>query len=271
LSEPRADRGALKPYVVLASMHVRAQTAYRGSFAIELFASVGATISGICELYVVFANVPTLGGLTLRAALLVFALGHVSFSLADLFFGHLDTLPGYLRAGTFDAFLLRPLPVLPQLVSAELSLRRLGRTAAGSLVAAAILARIGIRWTPADVGLVVLTVLCGTAIFAALFTAAAAAQFWLLDGAEVTSSFVYGGQYAAQYPAGIYPGPVRVLFTFVVPAAFASYLPTMTLLGRPAPGFPQWIGWCTPLAAAAAWAIALLGWRAGLRHYTGAG
>jgi ABC-2 type transport system permease protein len=261
----------LRPYAVIARMHVRAQTAYRGSFAIELVASVGATISGICELYVVFANVPALGGLTLRAALLVFALGHVSFSLADLFFGHLDTLPNYLRAGTFDAFLLRPLPVLPQLVSAELSLRRLGRTAAGSVVAAAVLARSGIGWTPAGVGLVALTVLSGAAIFAALFTAAAAVQFWLLDGAEVTASFVYGGQYAAQFPASVYPAPLRVLFTFVVPAAFVAYLPTLTLLGRSAPGIAPWIGWCTPLAAAGAWAVALLGWRAGLRHYTGAG
>ncbi|GAA4251440.1 ABC transporter permease [Dactylosporangium darangshiense] len=261
----------LRPYAVLAGLHVRAQTAYRGSFAIEIVASVGATITGICELYVVFANVPTLGGLTLRAALLVFALGHVSFSLADLVVGHLDTLPGYLRTGTFDAFLLRPLPVLPQLISAELSLRRLGRTISGSIVAAAVLARIGIRWTPAGVGLVALTVLSGAAIFAALFTAAAAVQFWLLDGAEVTASFVYGGQYAAQFPASIYAAPLRVLFTFVVPSAFVAYLPALTLLGIPAPGVPQWIGWCTPLAAAGAWTVALLGWRAGLRHYTGTG
>ncbi|MEV8514850.1 ABC-2 family transporter protein [Dactylosporangium sp. NPDC051484] len=262
----------VEPYLVLARMHVRAQTAYRGSFVIEVFASVGATVTGVCELYVVFANVPALGGLTLRAALLVFALGHVSMSLADLFFGHLDALPGYLRSGAFDAFLLRPLPVLPQLIGAELSLRRLGRTVAGSVLATAVLAGIGIRWTPAAAGLVALTVLCGSAIFAALFTAAAAVQFWLVDGAEVTASFVYGGQYAAQFPASVYPGPLRTLFTFVVPASFVAYLPVLTLLRLPPPpGLPPWIGWCTPLAAAGAWAIALLGWRAGLRHYTGTG
>lgn len=261
-----------EPYLTLVRMHMRAQTAYRGSFAIELFASLGATASGVAELYVVFANVPALGGLSFRAALLVFALGHVSFSLADLVFGHLDTLSGYLRTGTLDAFLLRPLPVLPQLITAELSLRRLGRTTAGSVLAAAVLARIGIRWTPADVGLVALTVLCGAAVFAALFVAAAAVQFWLVEGGEFTASFVYGGQYAAQFPASVYSAPIRTLFTFVVPAAFVAYLPVLTLLRLPPPpGLPAWTGWCTPLAAAAAWAAALLGWRAGLRHYTGTG
>jgi ABC-2 type transport system permease protein len=260
------------PYLVLTHLRVRAQTAYRGSFAIEVLASVGATITGLGELYVVFVNVPVLGGLTFRAALLVFALGHVSFSLADLVFGHLDTLPAYLRAGTLDAFLLRPLPVLPQLITADISLRRLGRTAAGSVLAAIILARIGIRWTAADAGLVVLTVFSGAAVFAALFTAAAAVQFWLVEGGEFTSSFVYGGQYAAQFPATVYSQPVQVLFTFVVPAAFVAYLPVLTLLGQPPPlNSPQWIGWCTPVAAVVVWAVALIGWRAGLRHYTGAG
>jgi ABC-2 type transport system permease protein len=264
--------GVASPWLVLARMHVRAQTTYRGSFAIELVASVGATVSSIAELYVVFANVPALGGLSFRAALLVFALGHVSFSLADLIFGHLDALPTYLRAGTLDAFLLRPLPVLPQLIAAELSLRRLGRTAAGSALAVFVLARSGIHWSVADAGLVALTILSGTAIFAALFVAAAAVQFYLVDGAEVTSSFVYGGQYAAQFPSTVYSLPLRTLFTFVVPSAFAAYLPVLTLLGLPSPlGGSAWIGWCAPLAAVGVWALALLGWRSGLRHYTGAG
>ncbi|WP_432976139.1 ABC transporter permease [Dactylosporangium sp. CA-233914] len=261
-----------EPYLVLARLHMRAQTVYRGSFAIELLASVGATVSGVCELYVVFANVPALGGLTLRAGLLVFALGHVSMSLADLFFGHLDALPAYLRTGTLDAFLLRPLPVLPQLITAELSLRRLGRTAAGAVIAAVLLARLGIHWSAANAALLALTVLSGAAIFAALFTLAAAVQFRLVDGADITSSFVYGGQYAAQFPATVYPDPLRVLFTFVVPTAFVAYLPALTLLRLPVPdGLPQWIGWCSPAAAAALWVVALLGWRSGLRRYRGAG
>ena len=235
-------------YLVLTGMHMRAQTAYRGSFAVELVASVGATVTGFAELYVIFANVPVLGGLTFPAALLVFALGHVSFSIADVLVGHLDTLPTYLRAGT------------------------LGRTVAVSVLAAAALARNDVRWSPADAALVLVTVCSGAAIFAALFVAAAAAQFWLVEGTEFTAAFVYGGSYAAQFPASAFSLPVRLLFTFVVPAAFVAYLPVLTLLGRPAPdGAPQWIGWCTPVAAAVLWAVALLGWRAGLRHYTGAG
>jgi ABC-2 type transport system permease protein len=63
-----------------------------------------------------------------------------------------------------------------------------------------------------------------------------------------------------------------VFFTFVVPAAFVSYLPTLVLTDQAGPpGLPAWLGWFTPVMAALAWVAALLWWRSGLRHYTGAG
>jgi ABC-2 type transport system permease protein len=105
-------------------------------------------------------------------------------------------------------------------------------------------------------------------VFAGLFVAAAAVQFWLVEGTEFTASFVYGGNYAAQFPTSVFAMPARVLFTFVVPAAFVAYLPVLALLDLPGGGA---LGWCSPLAAAAVWTVALLGWRAGLRHYTGTG
>ena len=41
----------------------------------------------------------------------------------------------------------------------------------------------------------------GGAIFGALFVMAGGVQFFVIDGAEFTSAFVYGGAYAGQLPA----------------------------------------------------------------------
>ncbi|PZF85345.1 ABC transporter permease [Jiangella anatolica] len=261
-----------RPYRVLLGSRMRAQTAYRRSFVSDVLGSVAIGVMEFAEVYIVFANVDVLGELDFAAAALVFALANLGFSLADLLVGHVDTLPVYLREGTLDAFLLRPLPVLAQLVTSDVSLRRLGRIGVAVVVLAVALPLNDIEWTAARVALLVLTPLTAAAIFAGLFVCAAAVQFWLVEGAEVTSAFTYGGSYASAYPASIFSLPMRLLFTFVVPAAFAAYLPVLVLLDLPGPaGTPQWLGWCTPLAAVAVWAVALLGWRAGLRHYTGTG
>jgi len=273
MAEPAAPApGAWRPYVALVGSRARAQTAYRASFGMDAFGSLAIGLVEFGEVYVIFSNVQVLGGLDFTAAMLVFAFANLGFSMADLVVGHLDEIPTHLRAGTLDAVLLRPLPALAQLAASDVSLRRIGRGGFAVAVMAIALVRAHIAWTVPRAALVVITPLAGAAVFAALFVAAGAAQFWLVDGAEVTNSFTYGGEYAASFSAAVLPLPVRVLFSFVVPAAFTAYLPTLALLDLPGPpGLPSWLGWFTPLVAALTCGVAMLGWRAGLRRYTGAG
>jgi ABC-2 type transport system permease protein len=213
-----------------------------------------------------------LGGLRLGPALLVFALANLTFSLADVVTGHLDELPRFIRTGTLDAMLVRPLPLLAQLVTSDISLRRLGRAGLALVVLLVALPLAVPHWTPSSVGMLLLAPVTGTAIFAALFTAAAGAQFWLVEGAELTNGFTYGSSYVASYPASVLAPPVRVFFTFVLPATFTAYLPALVVCDLPGPTWlPGGLGWWSPLAAVGAWLGAAALWRSGVRHYTGAG
>ena len=263
---------AWTPWTALLRSRVHAQAAYRTGFALDLAGNVGIGLLEFVEIYVIFTRVDSLGGLSAAQALLVFALANIGFSLSDLAVGHLDNLGEYIRAGTLDAYLLRPLPALGQLITSDVSLKRLGRTAIAATVLAVALPAAVTEWTPARVILLLVTPVVGAAVFAALFVIAAALQFWVVDGGELANSFTYGGSYAASYPSSVFALPLRLLFTFVVPAAFTAYLPVLVLTGEPGPVWlPSWLGWCTPLVAVAAWGVALLAWRAGLRRYTGAG
>lgn len=262
----------LHAYRVLLGSRWRSQTAYRASFALDLAGQLGLALLEFSEIYVIFANVDVLGGLDVGAAILVFALANVSWSLADCVVGHLDTLPTFIRSGTLDAMLVRPLPALGQMITSDLSLRRLARTAMGLVVLAVALPLAVEDWTPAKVVLLAITPVTGAIIFASLFVSAAGAQFWLIDGSELTNGFTYGSSYVASYPASVLHVAVRVFFGFVVPAAFTAYLPALVLTGSPGPpGLPAWLGWFTPVVAVLSWVVALAWWRAGLRHYTGAG
>ena len=113
---------------------------------------------------------------------------------------------------------------------------------------------------------------CGTAIFAGLFVCAASLQFFLVNGAELTNSFTYGGSYAASQPASIFPTPLKLVFGYLVPVAFTAYLPTLAILHLPGPPLlPTWAVWCAPVAVAWVWLTAMCLWRWGTRHYQGGG
>ncbi|GAA2164827.1 ABC-2 type transport system permease protein [Humibacillus xanthopallidus] len=262
----------LRPYRVLLASRARAQMQYRASFVTDILGTVGVGLAEFAEVWVIFHNVDVLGGLDFTAALLVFALSNLAFSLADMFVGHLDQLPRYIRAGQVDAFYVRPLPLLAQLMTSDLSLRRVGRLSVALVALAIALTTADITWSAATVALILLTVVSGTAIFSALFTAAGGLQFFLVDGAEFTNAFTYGGQYAAQQSQQVFPDPLRIFWTFVIPTAFVAYLPAVAILDLPGDHLaPPWLAWFTPLAAALAWGLAGLCWRSGTRHYQGAG
>jgi ABC-2 type transport system permease protein len=264
--------GRLAPYVDVLRSRVRAQRSYRTSFVFDLLGSLLVGLTELGEVWVVFHNVPVLGGLDFHGILLVFGLSNLAFSLADMLFGHVDRVPTYVRTGTLEAFFLRPQPVLAQLMVSDLQLRRLSRAAVALVALVVGLALNAIAWSPLTALLLVLSVLCGTAIFGGLFVCAGALQFRLVNGAEVTNSFTYGGSYASAQPAAIYPTALKVTFGYLVPVVFVAYLPALLLLGEPGPSLlPAWLGWCTPVSALWVWGVALLLWRDGTRHYQSGG
>ncbi len=120
--------------------------------------------------------------------------------------------------------------------------------------------------------MLVLAIVSGCATFAGMFVWAGGAQFFLIEGAETTNAFVYGGRYAATQPASVWNRPLWAVFGFLFPMAFTGFLPALWLLGLEPPyGLPDWIGWCAPVAAVWTWLLALVSWRFGVRHYQGGG
>lgn len=259
-------------YRAVIGSRARSQASYRASFGLDLVSSFLVGFVELAEVWVIFRSVDVVGGVTFSQMLLVFGLADLCFSLADLAFGHCDHLPTYVRAGTLDVFYLRPQPLLAQLITSDISLRRLARAAVGASAFGIGLAGNAIDWSPATVVLLAMAVLSGLAIFSAQFVTAAGLQFFLINGAEMTNAFVYGGRYAATQPAAVWARPIKAAFGFVFPMALTAYVPALAVLGLDGPPWlPTWLAWLTPVAALWAWGLALLSWRWGVRHYQGGG
>jgi ABC-2 type transport system permease protein len=259
-------------YSTVLASRIRAQMSYRSSFWINAGNSFGVGILEFAEIYILLSNTPTLGGLTFAQAALVFGLANLGFSLADLVFGQTDQIPRYVREGKLEAFLLRPMPLLAQMITSDFQLRRAGRAILGLFVVLTVLFWVQPELSARTIYLLIITPITGAAIYGALFVLAGGIQFWLIDGAEFTNAFVYGGSYAGQLPGSVLVLPIRLLFTFVFPATVASYLPSLLIMNLPGPfGLPAWLGWLAPVFAGWIWLLAALLWRIGVRHYTGAG
>ena len=267
-----ADRSAIEAYRTVIGSRIRSQLAYRASFWLNVATSVGIGLVEFIEIYAIFANVDIFGGLDLRQSALVFALANIGFALADTIFGQLDTIPDLPASGAVGGT-SRPADAAAAAARhVQVQLRRLGRLAVGMLIVVLVLPGLDLIYTAGALYLLVVTPFVGAAIYGAFFATAGGVQFFLIDGAEFTSAFVYGGSYAGQLPGSVLITPIRILFTFVFPATVTAYLPSLLIMGLPGPRFlPAWLGWFAPVFAVWAWLLAWLAWRAGIRRFTGAG
>jgi ABC-2 type transport system permease protein len=251
---------------------VRSQLAYPGSFALDLLAQLLGQGTELVAILVVFTQVDALGGFSGAEVMLLYGIAATAFGLSDLAVGQVELLARHVRTGEFDVLLLRPLGTLPQLLSADVALKRLGRVGIGLAVLAWSVATLDLEWTPLRVLVLVTAPVVGAVILGSVWVAANAVSFWLVDGGEFANAFTYGSNFSTSYPVTIYGPWLRRVMCYLVPAAFVAYFPALALLDRPDPlGLPEALRWCPPLVALVAVAAAGLVWRTGVRHYQGTG
>lgn len=264
------ERLAVYRHLVMAS--VRSQLAYPTSFALQCAGQALVQLEDMVVILVLFSRIGAMGGFTQQEVLLIFSLAGVSFGLADLLIGSLDKVGELVRAGTLDALLLRPVPAMTQICTSEFALRRLGKVVTALALLGYVLATSPIGWTPLRVVVLLITPLTGLVLFGAIWVAASATTFWLLEGQELPNAVTYGSGLFTSYPASVFSGWLLRLMAFMVPGAFVAYYPALAILSKPDPlGLPAVLPYSAPLVAVLAAGVAALAWRAGLRHYVGTG
>jgi ABC-2 type transport system permease protein len=264
--------GELRAYAALFGGRLRSATAYRTSFAVEMVTNAAGTLIDVVTVFVLYHAAASVGGFTLDEALMMTGITAFAFVLADLTVGNIDQLETYVRTGRLDAVLVRPLAVLPQLILADLPLRKLMRLAVGTGVLGLALARNDVDWTPARALLLVTAPISGAVFFGAIFVLSAASAFWWIDSGKLGHGFTYGGRDFTSYPITVYGSWFRTLFAYGLGFGFVSYQPALTLLGRADPlGLPSWAGYLSPLIALVVSAVAAVVWRLGVRHYRSTG
>jgi ABC-2 type transport system permease protein len=259
-------------YRVLLAAQLRAQTSYRGSFAIDLAANALIPLIDLAAVVVLFQVTPSLGGFSPAEVLVIFGLSATSFALADLIVGNIERIRVYVRQGTLDAALVRPLSVLGQMLSLDFTIRRVARLAVAVAILVVAVWRADVMFSPARVALLLVAPLTGALFFAAVFVATATVAFWWIDSGEFANSFTYGGRDFTSYPITVYGDAFRRVFAYALGFAFVGYYPALALLGRVDPiGLPPWVGWSSPVVAVGAACLAAVVWRFGIRHYRSAG
>lgn len=263
----------LRLYVQLIRMQIRSQMQYKTNMVFDIITGFAIVSLEFAALLLFFVPFPTILGWTIGEITLLAGIISLSFALAELAGSGLDAFARVIRMGEFDRVLLRPASALIQILGSEFTIRRLGRFLQGLLALwLAFYLLPGVSLSLDKVLVLVLGVLSGMLVFCAILLLGATICFWSVETTEISNLLFYGGREMLSYPISIYDQALQRIFTFVVPIAFGSYVPTCYILGRPLPfDLPAWLAFTSPLVALLFTCVVFLFWMYGVRHYQSTG
>ncbi len=239
---------------------------YRVNFFMQLIQSVLALFTALAVLALVFSHTEELAGWSPPELLAVMGV-HIAVGglIRMAIQPNMLRLIEDVREGTLDYALTKPEDA--QLL---LSIREFRIWQSIDVLVGALVLATAVRWHGEAVGIggalgFAAAVVLGAVMIYCFWLALTSGVFWIVRMEFIVELFD-GVYQAGRWPVTIYPGLLRVAFTFLVPLAFAVTVPAEALTGR--------LAWDTLLAAATFAAFLVVATRAlfrfALRHYSGA-
>jgi ABC-2 type transport system permease protein len=258
----------------LMRIQIRSQLQYPFSFLMDVIGN--AIILGFYFIAFSFAlsQFEGISGWTLGEVAFIWGITELSFGVMDMLFSGFDydAFGPVIRNGRFDQMLLRPVNITLQVLGSRFVLRRLGKILEGLMIFIFGLSQINIQWTLIKVLYVPILSISQVLFFGSLFIIGATTTFWTMERLEILNIFTYGGSEIMSYPMHIFPRPIRLIFTFLVPAIFLSYFPAVFILDKPDPlHAPEFVHFIAPVVAVLMMVIALKFWRFGIKNYQSTG
>lgn len=246
------------------STAIAAELEYRINFLLAALSSLGGLAGSLFGLFLFYRTGYTFQGWSWQQALVVVGVFTLLQGFSATFLApNLNRIVRHIQQGTLDFVLLKP-------VSSQfwLSAHTLSPWGLPDLLSGLVLigyAGSQLRLPLHDYLFSLIPIGFGFLILYSLWFMLGAMSIWFVKIYNVTE-VLRGLLEAGRFPMAAYPAAYRVFFTFVVPVAFLTTVPTDVLLGR---GELIWVIGAGLLAIALLIASAGF-WRFALRFYTSA-
>lgn len=265
---------AVTMYFRLIRTEIQAQMQYRVSLLMDILSTGMFSMMELLSFVLVMQRFGSLAGWSMWEVAFLFSLGELSFGWMDMIFSGFDPdfFAPFVRMGSLDRLLLKPVNLTLQILGSRFVLRRFGRIITGLATFLICVSQVEIAWTVWKVFYLLVIVASQVMTFGALFIIGSTITFWTVERIEAMNIVTYGGKEVISYPMSIYPRWLRLFYTFIVPFLFINYYPAMVFLDKPDPlGMPAFAPYLAPFVGIWMLFLALKFWRYGLTKYQSTG
>jgi ABC-2 type transport system permease protein len=257
---------------ILFSGAARGIAQYRADLLMAVLAGSLYQGIGFLTMWVVLGRFHQVAGWSITDIGLMYGMRLTSHGLALLPLNQLIFLEEYVREGTFDRFLVRPVNALVQLLTTRVQVATVGDLLTGLTLLGASVPLVPITWTAGSLLFLAAAVAGGALLEGGYQLALSALTFRTLGARQIRMTVDSVFSLYGSYPAKVFGRAGEWVLTTVVPVAFVAFLPASVLLGHDSDlHIPVFFGYASPLAGVVVFVAASAFWGRQLRHYQGAG
>jgi len=191
--------------------------------------------------------------------------GAMTGLLAMLVGRNMWAMTDYVIKGELDLLLIRPVNIQFHVATRWIRPDQAFNVATGIIVAGVGIARTGTVPGPIEITQATVVFLSGFVLLACAWSALAYLAFWM-HSVWTIIMFFQDVMQAGRYPVTFFPSAMRVLFTAIVPLAFATTFPAQAVTG----GISWWLVAASVAFAIVAVALLRLLWNHAIRRYSSA-
>ncbi|MFI1890194.1 ABC transporter permease [Streptomyces jumonjinensis] len=267
-SGPRPVNDSLRLTWRITVLNVRARMEYPLDFAVGILNGILFQTTVLLFVGVLLTRFPGLDTWTAGEVMLIASVRLLGHSVYVVAFDNLMQVPYLLRQGRFDTFMIRPRPVLFQVLTNSVSINALGDLLVAVSLFTAAQMKLDLTWSVGKV-LFLLLALAGAVLLEAAIHLAVSSLAFITAASESLGLWIedlmanFGN-----YPIDIFPKLIRASLVFVLPVAFLGYFPAAVILGKTGDAYASPVlAFASPLAGFLAFALAYVLWGKALKRY----
>lgn len=256
----------LKLYKVCFKINLKTIASYDYDVLLGIIGMIIKNLINIIMLYFIFDSLDNIVGYNFSEILFIYSLSLISYAIWHCFFINTLTIPYYIKDGTFDNFLLRP-------VNPIFSIMMDGFDEDGwadLLIGIVLLMISSQKLNIIDIRLllVIPIAICGGLIYAGITFILSSFCFFTIENSGMANLVTELHDFA-KYPITIFSKPLQFILCVCIPIAFTAYFPSLFFLSHYTSSFIM-VLLCFGVTFLF-FTISILFWRYALKHYTSSG
>ena len=208
------------------------------------------------------------GNVDFTGIIFIYGILYFSEGIISFLFEGTWLLNGLINHGELDRLLLRPVPIVVQVLSMKMNFDGLGKIILSIVIMSQALMNISIQWNIGKIIMLIVFVVSASVIRVCLNIVANSSSFWLKGSRNSLPHMVYTIWEFGKYPINIFSGAIQFILLTILPYAFMGFLPAAYMFDKP---IYASVALITPVVAFIWIIISVVVFRLGLNRYESTG